>query len=164
MDLEDRISALVAPSLEGMGYDLVRVLMQGRRSLTLQVMAERRDGLPMTVDDCADISRALSAILDVEDPISGAYTLEVSSPGVDRPLTRPQDYERFAGFEAKIETSRPLDGQKRFRGRVLGLDDHGAVRLAVETGEVAIPLAEIKNAKLVLTDELIAAAMKEQEH
>lgn len=164
MDLEDRISALVAPSLKGMGYDLVRVLMQGRRSLTLQVMAERRDGLPMTVDDCADISRALSAILDVEDPISGAYTLEVSSPGIDRPLTRPQDYERYAGFEAKIETSRPLDGRKRFRGRVLGLDDDGAVRLAVETGEVAIPLAEIKNAKLVLTDELIAAAMKEQEH
>ncbi len=164
MVLEERVSALVAPSLEAMGYDLVRVLLQGRQHLTLQIMAERRDRVPMTVEDCADISRALSALLDVEDPIAGAYTLEVSSPGIDRPLTRPQDYERFAGFDAKLETVRPVDGRKRFRGKMLGLDADGQVRLVVETGEVSIPLADVKSAKLVLTDELIAAAMHEQEH
>jgi len=93
-----------------MGYELVRVLLQGRQNLTLQVMAERRDRQPMTVDDCAEISRSISAILDVEDPITGAYTLEVSSPGIDRPLTRPQDFERFAGFDAKVETVQPVEG------------------------------------------------------
>ena len=164
MDLEERISALVAPSLDAMGYELVRVLLQGRQNLTLQIMAERRDHAPMTVDDCADISRALSALLDVEDPIAAAYTLEVSSPGIDRPLTRRQDYERFAGFEAKLETTRPVDGRKRFRGKVLGVDPDDRVQLMAETGEMLIPLGEVKSAKLVLTDELIAAAMKEQEH
>jgi ribosome maturation factor RimP len=164
LDLEERISAVVTPSLEAMGYELVRVLLQGRQSLTLQVMAERSDRRPMSVDDCADISRALSALLDVEDPIAGAYTLEVSSPGIDRPLTRPQDYERFAGFEAKVETLQPEEGRKRFRGKLLGLDEQRRARLIVETGEIAIPLANIKSAKLVLTDELIAAAMQEQEH
>lgn len=164
MDLEERISALVAPSLDAMGYELVRVLLQGRQNPTLQIMAERRDRAPMTVDDCADISRAMSALLDVEDPIAAAYTLEVSSPGIDRPLTRRQDYERFAGFEAKLETTRPVDGRKRFRGKVLGVDPDDRVQLMVETGEIFIPLGEVKSAKLVLTDELIAAAMKEQEH
>jgi ribosome maturation factor RimP len=163
LDLEDRISALVAPSLDAMGYELVRVLLQGRQNLTLQVMAERRDRQPMTVDDCAEISRSISAILDVEDPIAEAYTLEVSSPGIDRPLTRPQDFERFAGFEAKVETVQPVEGRKRFCGQVMGLDEESQVRLVVETGEIALPLASIKSAKLVLTDALIAAATKAQE-
>jgi len=146
-----------------MGYELVRVLLQGRQNLTLQVMAERSDRQPMNVDDCAEISRSISAILDVEDPIAEAYTLEVSSPGIDRPLTRPQDFERFAGFEAKVETVQPVEGRKRFRGQVMGLDEERQVRLVVETGEIAIPLASIKSAKLVLTDALIAAATKAQE-
>ncbi len=154
---------MVAPSLDAMGYELVRVLLQGRQNLTLQVMAERRDRQPMTVDDCAEISRSISAILDVEDPIAEAYTLEVSSPGIDRPLTRPQDFERFAGFEAKVETVQPVEGRKRFRGQVMGLDEESQVRLVVETGEIALPLASIKSAKLVLTDALIAAATKAQE-
>lgn len=154
---------MVAPSLDAMGYELVRVLLQGRQNLTLQIMAERRDRQPMTVDDCAEISRSLSAILDVEDPLAEAYTLEVSSPGIDRPLTRPQDFERFAGFEAKVETVQPVEGRKRFRGQVMGLNDDSQVRLVVETGEIAIPLASIKSAKLVLTDALIAAATKAQE-
>lgn len=164
LDLEDRISAMVAPSLEAMGYELVRVLMQGRQNLTLQIMAERRDRQPMTVDDCADISRSISALLDVEDPIAGAYTLEVSSPGIDRPLTRPQDFERFAGFEAKVETKEPVEGRKRFRGRMMGLDEQSQVRLVVETQEIVVALTNIKSAKLVLTDELIAWATQEQEH
>ncbi|PKU23331.1 ribosome maturation factor RimP [Telmatospirillum siberiense] len=163
MEIENRISAMVAPSLDAMGYELVRVLLQGRQNLTLQVMAERRDRQPMTVDDCAEISRSISAILDVEDPIAEAYTLEVSSPGIDRPLTRPQDFDRFAGFEAKVETVQPVEGRKRFRGQVMGMNDDSQVRLVVETGEIAIPLASIKSAKLVLTDALIAAATKAQE-
>jgi ribosome maturation factor RimP len=161
MDLEERISALIAPSLDAMGYELVRVLLQGRQRQVLQIMAERRDRQGMTVEDCADISRAISAVLDVEDPVAGPYTLEVSSPGIDRPLTRPGDYARFAGFEVRLETARPVDGRKRFRGRLLGLADE-QVRLVAETGEeMAIPLADILRAKLVLTDDLIAAAMNE---
>ncbi|MBW7852317.1 MAG: ribosome maturation factor RimP [Rhodospirillales bacterium] len=163
MDRQDRIERLVVPSLEAMGYELVRIQMQGRQRPTLQVMAERRDRRPMTVEDCADISRALSAILDVEDPIQGAYVLEVSSPGIDRPLVRPDDYARFAGFEARVETGQPVDGRKRFRGQLLGLDPAGNVRLAVETGEVSVPFAHIQRAKLVLTDALIAATTKGQE-
>lgn len=163
MDLAERISAIVAPSLEAMGYDLVRVLLQGNRRRTLQIMAERRDGVAMSVDDCAAISRSVSALLDVEDPIPDAYMLEVSSPGLDRPLTRPQDYERFAGCEANIETARPLDGRKRFRGKLLGLDGEGRLRLVADTGEWTIPLAEVARARLVPTDETITADLRRQE-
>ncbi|HVI52438.1 MAG TPA: ribosome maturation factor RimP [Candidatus Sulfotelmatobacter sp.] len=164
MSIEERISALVAPSLDAMGYELVRVLLQGQKHQTLQIMAERRDRQPMTVEDCAEISRSVSALLDVEDPIPSAYSLEVSSPGIDRPLTRAQDFERFAGFEAKVETHRPVDGRKRFRGRLLGLDEASQVRLEIETQEVLIPYADIHRAKLVLTDDLIAAAQLEQDN
>ncbi|MGE5548305.1 MAG: ribosome maturation factor RimP [Solirubrobacterales bacterium] len=162
MDRQQRLEGVVAPTLESMGYELVRVMFQGKQRPTLQVMAERKDGLPMTVDDCADISRALSAVLDVEDPIKEAYVLEVSSPGIDRPLTRPKDFEAWAGFETKIETVLGVDGRKRFRGRLLGLEGE-AVRLQIETGEVAIPLTDVRSAKLVLTDELIAAVTSDQE-
>jgi ribosome maturation factor RimP len=123
-------------------------------------MAERIDDAPMTVDDCSDISRSVSAILDVADPIVDAYMLEVSSPGIDRPLTRPEDYERFAGFEAKVELSQPIEGRKRFRGRILGrAAEH--VRLRAEAGEVSLPLAAISKAKLVITDDLLAAHAKQ---
>ncbi|HSV29542.1 MAG TPA: ribosome maturation factor RimP, partial [Candidatus Omnitrophota bacterium] len=135
---QQRLEALIAPSLEAMGYELVRAMFQGRQRPTLQVMAERKDGKGMTVDDCADISRSLSALLDVEDPIEGAYNLEVSSPGIDRPLTRPKDFETWAGFEAKIEAFHGVDGRKRFRGRLGGLDQDRA-RIQTETGEAAIP-------------------------
>ncbi|OIR09181.1 ribosome maturation factor RimP [mine drainage metagenome] len=163
MSIEDRIAALIAPSLESMGYELVRVQLQGQKRPVLQIMAERADRAPMTVEDCADISRSVSALLDVDDPISDAYTLEVSSPGIDRPLTRRQDYERFSGFEAKIETQRPVDGRKRFRGRLLGIDASEQVRLGQEDGDLLIPYADIHRAKLVLTDDLIAAAQLEQD-
>lgn len=163
MELERRIADMIEPSLEGMGYELVRVLMQGRQKPVLQIMADRKDGKPMTVEDCADISRQISALLDVDDPISEAYSLEVSSPGIDRPLTRPKDYENYAGFEAKLETAEPLEGRKRFRGKLLGLDEHGCVKLVADGVEWAIPLTMVKGAKLVLTDELIAAAMQQQQ-
>jgi ribosome maturation factor RimP len=153
------IAQAVEPSLEAMGYRLVRVVVTSGRRPTLQLMAERLDDRPMTVEDCAQISHSVSAILDVADPIAGAYMLEISSPGIDRPLVRPEDYDRFNGFEARIELARPLDGRKRFRGRLLGTSG-GGVRLATETGEVRLPLAEVARAKLVLTDELIDAARR----
>lgn len=156
----NEIARIIEPSLDGMGYRLVRVaLTGGGKRATLQVMAERRDEVPMTVDDCAEISRSISALLDVADPIAGAYLLEVSSPGIDRPLVRPEDYDRFAGFEARIDLAAPLDGRKRFRGRLLGRDE-AHVRLAGEAGEVRVPLAAITKAKLVLTDDLLALAQR----
>lgn len=160
MDLQQRLDELVAPSLESMGYELVRVMFQGKTHPTLQIMAERKDGAPMTVDDCADISRSVSALLDVEDPIQGGYVLEVSSPGIDRPLTRGKDFVAWAGHEAKVESLVAVDGRKRFRGTLLGLDEESRVKLLTETGEALIPLADIKLAKLVLTDALIDAVTK----
>ena len=152
-----QIAAIIEPSLDAMGYRLVRVALLGARRATLQIMAERRDEAAMSVADCAEISRSISALLDVADPIAGAYMLEVSSPGIDRPLVRPEDYDRFAGFEAKIELAQPLSGRKRFRGRLLGRAGD-TVRLIGEAGEVSLPFALITRAKLVLTDDLLALA------
>lgn len=156
-----QVERLIAPSLDAMGYAIVRVRLSGGGRPTLQIMAERSDGKEMTVDDCADISRAVSAILDVEDPIAGAYVLEVSSPGLDRPLTRREDFSRFAGHEAKLELSEAVDGRKRIRGRLVGLEGEN-VRIAAEDGECLLPLPAIRTAKLVLTDALIAESMKRQ--
>ena len=159
----NEIARIIEPSLDAMGYRLVRVALTGGKRATLQVMAERRDEAAMTVADCADISRSVSALLDVADPIAGAYVLEVSSPGIDRPLVRPEDYDRFAGFEARIDMIKPHDGRKRFRGRLLGrAEEH--VRLAGEAGEVRLPLAGIARAKLVLTDDLLALAQPKPAH
>jgi ribosome maturation factor RimP len=153
--LAERIANLITPAIEAMGFDLVRVQVSGSQRPTLQVMAEPKSGRAMSVDDCAEISRAISAVLDVEDPIAGAYSLEVSSPGIDRPLTKPKDYERFLGHEAKVETNAPLDGRKRFKGPIKSADA-SAVELSVEGADVRIPFAAIHKAKLVLTDALIA--------
>lgn len=150
------IERLIGPSLADMGYDIVRVQLSGERRAKLQVMVERRDGAPVSVDDCARASRATEAILDVADPIAGAYVLEVSSPGIDRPLTRLGDFARFAGFEVRVETRMPIDGRRRFSGRLLGLDGE-RVRLATERGEVALAFADVAKAKLALTEELMAA-------
>jgi ribosome maturation factor RimP len=158
MDATDRIQRIIAPTVEDMGYDIVRVQLSGMQRPTLQIMAERRDDGSMTVEDCAEISRAVSAVLDVEDPIASAYTLEISSPGIDRPLTRLKDYERFAGFEARVETRFPIDGRKRFRGLLRGVADE-AVQIETDTGMVAIPFADIQRGKLVLTDALVAASL-----
>jgi len=151
----NEIARLIEPSLEAMGYRVVRVIMSSRT--TLQIMAERADEAPMTVDDCAGISRSVSALLDVADPIASAYMLEVSSPGLDRPLMRLEDYDRFAGFEARIDLGEPLDGRKRFRGRLLGRDGE-TVRVKTDAGEVALRFGAIARAKLIITDDLLAAA------
>ena len=157
MELQTRLEELIEPMVVDMGYDLVRVRMTGAQRQTLQIMAERQDGQAMGVEDCADISRATSALLDVEDPIPGAYTLEVSSPGLDRPLVRENDFVRFAGFEAKVEMAQAIEGQKRFRGRVKA-EGNGTVTLEGDDGVHDLPFAGIRAAKLVLTDDLIEAA------
>ncbi len=151
-----QIEAMITPSLQAMGYSVVRVTFTGGRRPTLQIMAERSDDGAMTVEDCATVSHTVSALLDVADPIASSYQLEISSPGIDRPLVRRGDYERFAGFEAKIELQRPLDGRRRFRGKLMGLQDD-SVKLSVGLETVLLPLSSIARAKLVLTDELIAA-------
>jgi ribosome maturation factor RimP len=159
MDAAERLQNIITPTIEDLGFELVRVQLTGAQRPVLQVMADRADGAPMTVDDCADISRALSALLDVEDPIAGAYTLEVSSPGIDRPLTRLKDFERFAGNEARVETRLPVEGRKRFRGMLRGVQD-GKVVLDSAEGSFALPWGDVQRAKLVLTDALIEAAKR----
>jgi ribosome maturation factor RimP len=156
LTLEAKLTAIVAPRLEPMGFELVRVTVLGRERPTVQVMADRADGSLITVEDCEQISHYLSTVFDVEDPIPGAWNLEVSSAGIDRPLTRPKDWNRFAGHLARVETLFPVDGRKRFSGIVLGADDtSGKLRLDDGT-EAALPLRDIRRAKLVLTDALIA--------
>ena len=152
----NNIAQMIEPSLAAMGYRLVQVHMTSGRRATLQVMAERLDDLPITHDDCAEISRSVSALLDVADPIPGTYVLEISSPGIDRPLVRAEDYNRFSGFEARIDLSMPFDGRKRFRGRLVGTRE-GVLHLSTEGGETRLPLDAVAKAKLILTDDLIAA-------
>lgn len=147
----------MTPAVEAMGYGVVRVKMMAKPRRTLQVMVERRDGEPVSLSECAEISRALSAVLDVNNPISGSYHLEVSSPGIDRPLVRRGDFERFTGFDARVEMRHPIAGRRRFRGRLAGVTAD-AVRLTLGEGEVALPFEDIAEAQLVLTDELLAAA------
>lgn len=159
LTLEER----VAPTLEAMGFEVVRIALAGSTGRkTLQVMADRKDGSQISVDDCAQISHTLSAIFDVEDPVSGAYDLEVSSAGIDRPLTRPKDFTAYAGFEAKVETKLPIAGRKRFRGVLGGLSGE-TVLMTVDGANVEIPLGAVASAKLVMTDELIEASAKRAE-
>jgi ribosome maturation factor RimP len=159
-DPVSEVTRLIEPSLSAMGYELVRVQMSGGRDRpTLQVMAERADGKGMTVEDCTEISRAVSALLDVADPLPDAFVLEATSPGIDRPLIKPRDYARFVGYEARLDTRWPIGGRKRFRGKIVGLVGD-AVRVAQPEGPIDLPLAEIQSAKLVLTDELIAASLR----
>jgi len=163
------VERLIEPSVEALGFRLVRLSLTGEGPQpTLQVMAEPLDHSEMNVDHCARLSRAISAILDVEDPIPSAYLLEVSSPGVDRPLVRPEDFERYAGSQARIETDSLVDSRRRFVGRLLGLSN-GHVNIAVTDSddsekEFAIPFDTITRAKLVLTDELIQDTLKKRKN
>jgi ribosome maturation factor RimP len=156
------IAAVVEPVLQDMGFRIVRVTISGRNGTTVQIMAERPDGT-ITVEDCADISRQLSPLLDAHDPIAGHYALEISSPGIDRPLVRPSDFEAWAGHEAKIETKELIAGRRRFRGVLQGLDGSD-VRLEVPPDQggpqVALPIRLIDEARLVLTDELIRETLR----
>jgi ribosome maturation factor RimP len=157
--LQDRIAAIIEPSLVNMGYSLVQVRMMEAGRRTLQIMAERIDGKNMTVDDCADISHSVSALLDVDDPIKEAYTLEVSSPGIDRPLVKLKDFERFSGFEIKLETKLAVEGRKRFKGRLKSVAGEDIILQTTEGAEVRIPYHMVHASKLLLTDELIKSAV-----
>ncbi|HXZ67768.1 MAG TPA: ribosome maturation factor RimP [Alphaproteobacteria bacterium] len=161
MGVAERVSQLVEPIATRLGYEIVRVRFKGH---VLQIMAERPDGT-MNIDDCATLSRALSPVLDEADPISEGYSLEVSSPGIDRPLTRSKDFVNWAGHEAKVELAHPLNKQKRFRGMLKGINDD-AVLLEIQGTDgpaaVELPLSAISEAKLVLTDELLRQAAANQ--
>jgi ribosome maturation factor RimP len=161
VDAIRQITELIEPTVHDLGFEVVRILTTGGQRPTVQVMVERIDRGSMTVDDCARLSHAISALLDVGDPIAGTYRLEVTSPGIDRPLVRRADFERFAGFEARLETDLPIDGRRRFRGRLVGVIDDD-VCLQLPEGEQRIPYGAVKKAKLVLTDDLLAAAQVER--
>ena len=161
-ELLRRIEEIVAPTVVGMGFELIRVAMS-KGGGTLQIMIEPADGSAMDVEACATLSRALSAVLDVEDPIPGTYTLEVSSPGIDRPLMREKDYVRWVGHVARMETLEPVEGKRRFKGLLLGVEN-GAVRLKLEGDkEALVPLSIVSRAKLELTDALLDEHRRAQE-
>jgi ribosome maturation factor RimP len=159
-----RVAAIVTPVLVGMGYRLVRVRVSGAQGCTVQIMAERPDG-SMAIEDCEAASRALSPVFDVEDPIDREYRLEISSPGIDRPLVRRSDFERYAGHEAKIEMALAQDGRKRFRGILTGVDGEAATLRRKDAAEgeeadVLLPIADMAEARLVLTDELVRESLR----
>lgn len=163
--LARRIGAIAEPVLRDLGYELVRVRVSGQNGCTVQIMAERPDG-SMTIDDCALVSQSLSPLLDVEDPVEGDYHLEISSPGIDRPLVRLRDFQRWSGSEAKIELTQLLDGRKRFRGVIAGVTEAG-VLLDMDGGgdeptRAELPFELIAEARLVLTDALIEDSLKAQ--
>lgn len=157
--LENKLTEMVEPVVADLGFDLVLISLTGEGGTkTLQILAQDPQTRNLGVEDAANISRAISALLDVEDPIAGRYRLEVSSPGIDRPLVKLEDFEHYAGFEAKLERHTPSEnGQKRFRGVLKGLQDKN-ILVETDTGPVQIPFADLAKAKLVLTDELIKAA------
>ena len=154
----EALEARLEPTLAALGFEVVRVALSSGSRRTLQVMADRRDGRTISVDDCAAISDVLSALFDVEEPVAGAYDLEVSSPGNHRPLTRPKDFAGYAGHEAKVETKLPQDGRRRFKGTLLGLSPAGGVRMDIDGTEIEIEASNIMAAKLVMTDKLIDAS------
>lgn len=164
-NIDRRLAAILTPVLEAMGFELVRVRLMSAKTKTLQIMAERPEG-GIEVDDCAEISTMVSATLDVEDPIEDAYTLEVSSPGIDRPLTRLKDFETWSGYEAKLETTELIDGRRRFKGVLEGVEDEDVLIALPDTPEgpvtIGLPFDWLSDAKLVLTDELIRDMLRQK--
>lgn len=162
--MDRRMAEIVSPSIEALGFEVVRIRVMGGKTNTLQIMAERPDG-GIDVDECAQISNAISVLLDVEDPLEEAYALEVSSPGIDRPLTRLKDFETFEGYEAKVETTEMIDGRRRFKGMLAGVEgDEVLMNLeeGKETVTVGLNFEWLSDAKLVLTDELIQEMLKQR--
>ncbi|SPH19449.1 Ribosome maturation factor RimP [Ascidiaceihabitans donghaensis] len=158
--IDRRLAEIVTPVIEDMGYELVRIRLMSGKATTLQVMADKPEG-GIEVDDCAKISQAIGATLDVEDPILDEYALEVSSPGIDRPLTRLKDFENFEGYEAKIETDELIDGRRRFKGELAGVEGN-EVLINIEEGTVGLQFDWLSDAKLVLTDELIKEMLRQR--
>ena len=158
--IDRRLAEIITPVIEDLGYELVRVRLMSGKESTLQIMADKPDG-GIEVDDCAAISTAVSATLDVEDPILDAYTLEVSSPGIDRPLTRLKDFDMFEGYDAKLETDELIDGRRRFKGILAGVEDD-EVLINVAEGTIGLKFEWLSDAKLVLTDELIKEMLRQR--
>ena len=158
--IDRRLAEIITPGIEDLGFELVRVRLMSGKETTLQIMADRPDG-GIEVDDCAQISNAVSATLDVEDPILDAYTLEVSSPGIDRPLTRLKDFEMFEGYVAKLETDELIDGRRRFKGELAGIEDD-EVLINVTEGTIGLKFEWLSDAKLVLTDDLIKEMLRQR--
>ncbi|MCY4152070.1 MAG: ribosome maturation factor RimP [Aestuariivita sp.] len=156
--VERRVADALNPLLNSMGFELVRVRLLSNKNKTLQVMVERPDG-GIEIDDCAKLSTAISSLLDVEEAINDAYTLEVSSPGIDRPLTRAKDFDAFRGWETKVETDVAIDGRRQFRGTLRGLEND-EVLLDVSEGTIGLKVNWLRNAKLVMSDHLIAQSLK----
>lgn len=150
----------MTPAIEALGFELVRIRLMGGKTRILQVMADRPDG-GIIVEDCAKISTAISAILDVEDPLDDQYVLEVSSPGIDRPLTRLKDFDIWQGYEARIETTELIDGRRRFKGNLVGIEGE-EVLLEIEEGTIGLQFEWLSDAKLVLTDDLIAEMLRQR--
>ena len=162
--LAARVASLAEPVIEALGYRLVRVKVSPADGCTVQIMAERPDG-SMLVEDCETVSRALSPVFDAADPIDKAYRLEISSPGIDRPLVRKSDFDRYAGHPVKIETEIPIDGRKRFRGLLIGTEGEAARIRSEETDDASdllLPIDEMSEAKLVLTDKLVTQALRRE--
>ena len=162
--IDKRLAEIVRPVIEDLGFELVRIRLMGGETKTLQIMAERPEG-GIEVDQCADISNAVSAVLDVEDPILDAYYLEVSSPGIDRPLTRLKDFDTFEGYDAKLETSELIDGQRRFRGILAGIEGEDVLVNIQQGGDVVtvgLNIDWLTDAKLVMTDELIREMLRQR--
>ena len=158
--MDRRLAEIITPVIEDMGYELVRVRLMSGKTSTLQIMADKPDG-GIEVDDLAQISTAVGAVLDVEDPIIDEYALEVSSPGIDRPLTRLKDFANFEGYEAKIETDDLIDGRRRFKGELAGVEGD-EVLINIEEGTVGLKFEWLTDAKLVLTDELIKEMLRQR--
>lgn len=162
--IDRRLAEIVSPVIEGLGFELVRIRLMGGKTRTLQIMAERPDG-GIDVDDCAAISTAVSAVLDVEDPVEDNYILEVSSPGIDRPLTRLKDFDMWQDYEARVETTELIDGRRRFKGRLAGTDGDEVLIEIDEAGEmltIGLKFDWLSDAKLILTDELIAEMLRQR--
>ncbi|MGR3716389.1 MAG: ribosome maturation factor RimP [Thermohalobaculum sp.] len=169
--IDQHLARIVLPTIEGMGFRLVRMRLMGGKRITLQIMAERAPDTEgagtMEVEDCAKLSRALSAALDVEDPIEGEYRLEVSSPGIDRPLTRLEDFARWKGYQARLDTTEMIDGRKRFKGVLAGVE---GTEILIEIdepkfeGAIGLEFDWLADAKLVLTDELVAETLRARKH
>ncbi len=156
--IDKRLAGIVQPVIEDLGFELVRIRLMSGKKIILQIMAERPNG-GIEVDDCAKISTEVSAILDVEDPVVEEYALEVSSPGIDRPLTRLKDFDMWEGYEARIETTELIDGQRRFKGELRGIQDD-EVLIEIPQGIIGLKFDWLSDAKLILTDELIAQTLK----
>lgn len=162
--IDRRLAEIVGPVIEGLGFELVRIRLMGGRTRILQIMADRPEG-GIVVEDCARISTAVSAVLDVEDPIEDNYVLEVSSPGIDRPLTRLKDFDMWAGYEARIETTELIDGRRRFKGELAGTEGDEVLIEIEEAGEtvtIGLKFDWLSDAKLILTDELIAEMLRQR--